>query len=94
MSRYQRRAIGWAFAAVVALLFWWVQSPVVGGTAAAPTVSVVVVARPLAAGDRITAADVAVRRVAYSRGSDPQSERSDRRSSAGSPSSRSCPVHR
>ncbi len=67
MSRYQRRGIGWAVAAVLLLLFWWSWSPGSSHESGTAHVQVLEVVRPLAAGDRIAAADVAVRRVEYSR---------------------------
>ncbi len=67
MSRYQRRGIGWAVAAVLLLLFWWSWSPGSPDESGAAHVQVLEVVRPLAAGDRIADADVALRRVEYSR---------------------------
>ena len=67
MSRYQRRGIAWAVAAIVALAFWWGQPSSSPSNVAAST-RVLVVVRPLAAGDRIAAADVALRMVEFSHG--------------------------
>lgn len=67
MSRYQRRGISWVVAAVLILLMWWWLSPGSSYQSRAARVEVLEVMRPLAVGDRIVAADVAVRRVEYSR---------------------------
>lgn len=67
MSRYQRRGIGWAVAAVLLLLFWWSLSPGSSHESGTVHTQVLEVVRPLAAGDRIVPADVAMRRVEYSR---------------------------
>ena len=67
MSRYQRRGIGWAVAALLLLLLvWWSWSPSSSHESRSGRVQVLEVVRPLAAGDRIAAADVATRRVEYS----------------------------